>query len=169
VAEAHETSAPPSARSRDSTLAPREPGSFPKSSDARHGFTVIWDHSPQEATVTTPFVQPTESTWPAHPRRWRYVVGPMLLLVMALTGPAYYLYASSQPVIGANIGAALGLGWAWVCGMPWSLLVSDPAVNTDATLDRLAILYMACALFNVALIGLVSALLYRRRRVAQSP
>jgi len=117
--------------------------------------------------VTTPFMQPSES-WPAHPRHWPYVVGPMLLLMVVLSGPAYYLYASNQPVIGANIGAALGMGWTWVCGMPWSLLVPEPAVVTHAASDWLTTLYTACALLNVALLGLVSALLYRRRRAATS-
>jgi hypothetical protein len=50
--------------------------------------------------------------------------------------------------------------------MPWSLLVPDPVTNTDATLDRLAMMYTACALVNVTLLAVVSALLYRRRRVA---
>ncbi len=100
----------------------------------------------------------------ARARRWRYVAVLVLLLVVALAGPAYYLYATSVPVIGANIGAALGLGWTWVWGMPWSLLVPDPALNTEANLDRLAVMYTACALLNVALSAVVSALLYRRRR-----
>jgi hypothetical protein len=112
--------------------------------------------------MTTPFVESTRS--PGRPRRWRYVSVPVLLLVAALAGPAYYLYATSQPVIGANIGAGLGLGWTWLCGMPWSLLVPDPALNTDVTLDRLALWYTACALLNVALAAVVSASLYRRRR-----
>jgi hypothetical protein len=116
--------------------------------------------------VTTPFAQSAQSSSPSSPRRWRYVAAPVLLLIVALTGPAYYLYATSQPVIGANIGAGLGLGWTLVCGMPWSLLVPDPALNTDATLDRLARMYTACALVNVALVAVVSAVLYRRRRVA---
>lgn len=114
--------------------------------------------------MTTPFVEPTQSSRPAGPRRWPYVTVPVLLLAMALAGPAYYLYATSVPVIGANIGAGLGLGWTLVCGMPWSLLVPDPVVNTDATLDRLAMMYTACALVNVALGAIVCALLYRRRR-----
>ncbi len=114
--------------------------------------------------MTTPSMQSTQAPRPSRPRRWRYVAVPVLLLVAALAGPVYYLYAIRVPVIGANIGAGLGLGWTWIWGMPWSLLVPDPALITDAILDRLALMYGACALLNVVLGAVMSALLYRRRR-----
>lgn len=116
--------------------------------------------------MSTPFAQSTQTSPASSPRLWRYFALPFLMLVAVLAGPAYFLYATSAPVIGANIGAGLGLGWTWVCGMPWSLFVPDPALNTDATLDRLAVMYTACALVNVALLLVISALLYRRRRTA---
>jgi hypothetical protein len=114
--------------------------------------------------MTVPFVESTHLPRTTRPQRWRYIAVPVLLLLAAVAGPAYYLYATSQPVIGANIGAGLGLGWTWLCGMPWSTLVPDPALNTDATLDRLAFWYTVCALLNVALAAVASTLLYRRRR-----
>jgi len=41
--------------------------------------------------------------------------------------------------------------------------VSDPALNTNASLDRQAAMYTACALLNVALVAVVCAVFYRHR------
>jgi len=91
--------------------------------------------------------------------QWPYVLVPGLHPLTALTGPAYYLYATSVPVIGANIGAGLGLLWTACWGLPWSLVPLN-ATGTSSQQDFVAV--TACALFNVALVAIGFFLLYRR-------
>jgi hypothetical protein len=83
-------------------------------------------------------------------------------LLLALSGPAYYLYATSQPVIGANIGAGFAMMWTALWGLPWSIwpwMSLDRPVGNDS--EELA--FFACALVNVALLCLVT---WRGRRRA---
>jgi hypothetical protein len=87
------------------------------------------------------------------------VLVPVLHLVAALTGPAYYLYATSVPVIGANIGAGLGLLWTACWGLPWSLV---PLNGTGSSNQQDFLAFTACALFNVALVAIGFFLLHRR-------
>jgi hypothetical protein len=109
--------------------------------------------------VSAPTVHPIQRVQPTHPPRWPYVLVPVLHLLAALTGPAYYLYAISVPVIGANIGAGLGLMWTAGWGLPWSLVPFN-ATGTSNQQDLVA--FTACALFNVALVAGLFFVLYRR-------
>jgi hypothetical protein len=83
--------------------------------------------------------------------RSTYLLPPLAFLVVALSGPAYYLYATSQPVIGANIGAGLAIMWTAACGLPWSLW---PWFARMPGNDATEAIYTACALLNVALLAL---------------
>jgi hypothetical protein len=107
--------------------------------------------------MPAPTAPPTQTSTP--PRRWPYVTLPVLFLLGALTGPAYYLYATSVPVIGANIGAGLALMWTAGWGLPWSLV---PWNASGSTAQDDFVAFTACALFNVILIAGLSILLYRR-------
>jgi hypothetical protein len=95
--------------------------------------------------------------------RWTYLLVAGGLL--AISGPAYYLYATSQPVIGANIGAGFAMMWTALWGLPWSIwpwMSLNQAIGNDS--QELA--FIACALVNVALLGLMT---WRgRRRASQT-
>lgn len=113
--------------------------------------------------MPAPTMQPTHKA--THPRRWPYVTVPVLFLLGALTGPAYYLYATSVPVIGANIGAGLALMWTAGWGLPWSLV---PWNVSGTTVPYHFVAFTACALFNVIVVAGLSFLLYRRAARARS-
>ena len=83
------------------------------------------------------------------------------LLLLAVSGPAYYLYATSQPVIGANIGAGLAMMWSVLWGLPWSIWPWT-SLDRPASDDTQELALFVCALVNVALLGLV--IWWRRRR-----
>jgi hypothetical protein len=110
---------------------------------------------------------------PRRPKRWPYVAVPFLWLLGALSGPAYYMYATSQPVIGANIGAGFGLMWTAAWGWPWSLVPWNDVMTGPArlTLDDWFLTFVACALLNVALVsGVFTGLyLYTARRMRRHP
>jgi hypothetical protein len=109
--------------------------------------------------VTAPPVQPAQAASSSHPPRWPYAIVPVLHLSAALSGPAYYLYATSAPVIGANIGAGLALMWTAGWGLPWSVVPWNATGNTD---QETVLAFTACALLNVALVAALFFLLYRR-------
>lgn len=109
--------------------------------------------------MSAPSVQPAQAVSSAHPPRWPYVIVPTLHLVAALSGPVYYVYATSVPVIGANIGAGLGLMWTAGWGLPWSVVPWNATGNTN---QESFLAFTACALLNVALVAALFFLLYRR-------
>jgi hypothetical protein len=109
--------------------------------------------------VTAPPVQPAQAAPSSHPPRWPYALVPALHLLAALSGPIAYLYATSVPVIGANIGAGLALMWTAAWGLPWSVV---PWNATGTTNQEAFVAFSACALLNVGLVAALFFLLYRR-------
>lgn len=93
-------------------------------------------------------------------RNWRGLTAAILGGVLAMSGAAYYLYATSQPVIGANIGAGLAMMWTALWGLPWSIWPWK-SLDGPASDDTQEIALFACVLVNVALLGLVTW--WRRR------
>lgn len=85
----------------------------------------------------------------------------------ALSGPAYYVYVTSRPVIGANIGAGFGLMWTAAWGWPWSLGPWNDVMIGLSSLDGLFLAFVACALLNVALVAAMFTgfYLYTARRL----
>lgn len=118
--------------------------------------------------MPAPPAQPAQTASSTHPARWPYVIVPALHLLAALSGPVYYLYATSAPVIGANIGAGLALMWTAGWGLPWSVV---PWNATGVTDQGAFMTFTACALLNVVLVAGLFFLLYRRaaaRRPSQA-
>lgn len=111
------------------------------------------------------------------PKRWPYAAVPLLWLLGALSGPAYYLVAvapygyklNGSP--DANIGAGLGVMWTAAWGWPWSLRPWNDLNIGLLSPDRSMLVFAACALLNVVLVAVVFAALYRytRRRFGQHP
>ena len=82
--------------------------------------------------------------------RWTYLLVAGGLL--AISGPAYYLYATSQPVIGANIGADFAMMWTALWGLPWSIWPWT-SLNQAVGNDSQELAFIACALVSVALLA----------------
>jgi hypothetical protein len=93
------------------------------------------------------------------PTLLQYFVAPVLFSIGALVGPAYYLYATAQEVVDANIGAGLAMMWTALWGLPWSIWTWNNPPGNNGTEEAI---YTACALFNVVLVTLVMCWLRRR-------
>lgn len=88
-----------------------------------------------------------------------------LHLGFALSGPAFaFLSAYFYSTPDANIGYGLGLLWAAVWGLPWSIW---PLMTDSASIPVQIAVFTACALLNVVLHAGVWAWLLRRRRARQ--
>jgi hypothetical protein len=81
--------------------------------------------------------------------RSSYLLPPFCFLLVALSGPVFYLIAMSRSADG-NIGAGLAIMWTGVWGLPWSIW---PFLTGNAPGTDLALSFLACALVNVALLG----------------
>lgn len=113
----------------------------------------------------------------APPKRWPYAAVPILWLLGAASGPAYYLRSIAPygyDVNGspdANIGAGFGVMWTSAWGWPWSLGPWHDLNIGLLPLDRSILSFTACALLNVVLVAAVFAglYLYTRRRFRTHP
>ena len=95
--------------------------------------------------------------------RRTYLLPPLVYLLVALSGPASYLFAISQSIDG-NIGAGAAILWTAVWGFPWSIW---PFMHSTAWDTGLLLILLACALVNVGVLALM--MWWRWRRAASKP
>lgn len=101
------------------------------------------------------------------PRLWPYLTPPALLLLLVLTGPAFYglsAASSGSPEASpdANIGTGLAMIWTAVCGLPWSVWpwMSGGVETMSSHVKEL--IFTVCALINVGLLAAFTLWLRRR-------
>lgn len=78
-----------------------------------------------------------------------YLLAPVVHLLVLLLLAGFYVYATSQPVIGANIGAGMAQLGVVLLGLPWAWL--PLAVGPNASEDVEFTVYLACSVLNLAL------------------
>jgi hypothetical protein len=88
----------------------------------------------------------------------KYLLPPLAYLLVAVSGPVYYLFAMQQSTDG-NIGAGIALMWTALWGLPWSIW---PWMTSSALGFELGVIFFSCALVNVALVGMMMWRRWRR-------
>jgi hypothetical protein len=104
------------------------------------------------------------------PPLWPYLAFPAVFLLLVLTGPAYYWLSVAQhgtleSAPDANIGAALGIMWTSIWGLPWSVWPWSSATVEQWSGHATEAIFVACALVNVVLLTVF--MLWLRRRAAE--
>jgi hypothetical protein len=101
------------------------------------------------------------------PPLWPYLVFPASFLLLVLAGPAYYWlsvaqYGTLESAPDANIGAALGIMWTAIWGLPWSAWPWTSSTVEQWSGHATEAIFVACALFNVVLLTVFMFWLRRR-------
>jgi hypothetical protein len=102
---------------------------------------------------------------------WPYLVFPAIFFLLVMTGPAYYWlsvieYGTLESAPDANIGAALGIMWTAIWGLPWSAWPWTSSTVEQWSGHATEAIFVACALVNAVLLTVF--MLWLRRRTANA-